>query len=49
MDLKLVNQEISEARLYRTTEDLISSQVKNIKIILPKHIDTYMMYKDDKQ
>ena len=50
MDLKLVNQEISEARLYRTTSGFNQLTGEAISELLYLNtLITYMMYKDKKQ
>jgi hypothetical protein len=50
MDLKLVNQEISEARLYRTSRNFNSFTGEDIsKLFYLTSISTFMMLNDDKQ
>jgi hypothetical protein len=50
MDLKLVNQEISEARLYRTTRNFGNLTGQDVaSLFYLTSLSTYMMLKDDKQ
>ena len=50
MDLKLVNQEISEARLYRTSRNFNALTGEDIsKLFYLTSISTFMMLNDDKQ
>ena len=50
MDLKLVNQEISEARLYRTTRNFGNLTGEDVvSLFYLTSLSTYMMLKDDKQ
>lgn len=50
MDLKLVNQEISEARLYRTSRNFNALTGEDVtKLFYLTSLSTYMMLNDDKQ
>jgi hypothetical protein len=50
LDLKLVNQEISEARLYRTTRNFNALTGEDVtKLFYLTSLSTYMMLNDDKQ